>query len=73
MNDQLFWGRRVSELGVGPRPLPQKKLAAEALLTAIRVATEDDRVRERAAALGEKIRTERGVARAVEVIEAVVS
>jgi sterol 3beta-glucosyltransferase len=73
MNDQLFWGRRVSELGVGPRPLPQKKLAAEALLTAIRVATEDDRVRERAAALGEKIRTERGVARAVEVIESVVS
>ena len=73
MNDQLFWGRRVFELGVGPEPIPQKKLTAEKLLHAIRVATEDDRVRERAAALGEKIRAERGVARAVEVIGSAVS
>ena len=73
MNDQLFWGRRVFELGVGPEPIPQKKLTAEMLLHAIQVATEDDRVRERAAALGEKIRAERGVARAVEVIGSAVS
>ena len=73
MNDQLFWGRRVFELGVGPEPIPQKKLTAEKLLHAIRVATEDDRVRERAAALGEKIRAERGVARAVGVIGSAVS
>jgi sterol 3beta-glucosyltransferase len=32
MNDQLFWDRRVSELGVGPEPIPQKKLTAETLL-----------------------------------------
>jgi sterol 3beta-glucosyltransferase len=70
MNDQLFWGRRVSELGVGPEPIPQKKLMAETLLPAIRTATGDERVAERAAVLGEKIRTERGVARAVEVIGA---
>ena len=73
MNDQLFWGRRVFKLGVGPEPIPQKKLTAEMLLHAIQVATEDDRVRERAAALGEKIRAERGVARAVEVIGSAVS
>ena len=73
MNEQLFWRRCVSELGVGPGPLHQKKLTSEALLTAIRVATEDDRVCERAAALGEKIRAERGVARAVEVIESAAS
>jgi sterol 3beta-glucosyltransferase len=72
MNDQLFWGRRVFELGVGPEPIPQKKLRAETLLPAIRVATEDDRVRERAAAVGEKIRAERGVARAGEVVGAAV-
>jgi sterol 3beta-glucosyltransferase len=70
MNDQLFWGRRVSELGVGPEPIPQKKLMAETLLPAIRTATGDERVAERAAVLGEKIRTERGVARAVGVIGA---
>jgi sterol 3beta-glucosyltransferase len=68
MNDQLFWGRRVSELGVGPEPIPQKKLSAETLLPAIRTATGDERVAERAAVLGEKIRTERGIARAVGVI-----
>jgi sterol 3beta-glucosyltransferase len=72
MNDQLFWGRRVFELGVGPEPIPQKKLRAETLLPAIRVATEDDRVRERAAAVGEKIRAEKGVARAGEVVGAAV-
>src|SRR3712207_5982733 len=53
MNDQLFWGRRVRDLGVGPEPIPQRKLTTEALLPAIRVATEDDRARERASALGE--------------------
>jgi sterol 3beta-glucosyltransferase len=63
----------VSELGVGPEPIPQKKLTAETLVPAIRVTTEDDRVRERAAAMGEKIRAERGVARAVGVIGSVVS
>jgi UDP:flavonoid glycosyltransferase YjiC (YdhE family) len=47
-------------------------IRAETLLPAIRVATEDDRVRERAAAVGEKIRAERGVARAVEVVGAAV-
>lgn len=69
LNDQLFWGRRVRDLGAGPEPIPQKKLTAEKLLTAIR-ATGDGRMRERAAALGEEIRAENGVARAVEAIEA---
>ena len=68
MNDQLFWGRRVRDLGVGPEPIPQKKLTAETLLRAIKTSTEDGNVRERAAVLGERIRAERGVARAVEVI-----
>lgn len=68
MNDQMFWGQRVRDLGVGPEPVPQKKLTAERLLRAIRSATEDGGIRERAAVLGERIRAERGVARAVEVI-----
>lgn len=68
LNDQLFWGRRVRDLGVGPEPIPQKKLTAETLLRAIKTSPEDGNVRERAAGLGERIRAERGVARAVEVI-----
>ena len=26
--DQPFWGRRVAELGVGPAPIPRRKLTA---------------------------------------------
>jgi UDP:flavonoid glycosyltransferase YjiC (YdhE family) len=66
--DQFFWGRRVFELGVGPRPIPRRRLAADTLATAIRVATDSD-MRGRAAALGARIRAENGVARAVATFE----
>jgi UDP:flavonoid glycosyltransferase YjiC (YdhE family) len=65
--DQPFWGQRVFELGAGPRPIPAKKLTDDALASAIRL-TAGGEMRGRAAALGERIRTENGVARAVEVI-----
>jgi len=64
--DQPFWGQRVADLGVGPAPIPQKQLTAGALAEAIRVAVTDADMRHRAAALGQKIRAEDGVARAVE-------
>jgi sterol 3beta-glucosyltransferase len=72
INDQAFWGRRLHALGAGPAPIPQRKLTAGALLRAIRAATADGRMRGRAADLGEKVRAERGVARAVAVIESAV-
>jgi sterol 3beta-glucosyltransferase len=71
INDQLFWGRRVHALGAGPAPIPQRKLTAEALSRAIHAATTDNRMRERAATLGAEIRAEKGVTRAVELIESV--
>lgn len=60
-----FWGRRVAALGVGPNPLLRRKLSAECLANAIRVATGDPVIRERAAALGQRIRAEDGVVNAV--------
>lgn len=63
--DQFYWGKRVFELGVGPRPIPRKSLDAETLAAALRVATTDAGMRDRAAALGQRIRAEDGVARAV--------
>lgn len=69
MGDQPFWAERVRELGVAPQPIPRRKLNAERLATAITTATTDQNLRTRAAALGERIRTEDGVARAIEVIE----
>jgi sterol 3beta-glucosyltransferase len=66
--DQPFWSQRVFALGAGPRPIPVRKLNAEALASAIRQADTPE-VRGRAAALGARIRAEDGVARAVEVIQ----
>jgi len=67
--DQPLWGRRVKALGVGPTPILHKQLTAEALTQAIHLAVTDAPMQERAAALGEKIRAERGVDQAVAAIE----
>lgn len=66
--DQPFWGSRVQALGAGPAPIPRKKLTADRLAAAIEQAVSDQGMRERAAAIGAKIRAEDGVARAVEAI-----
>jgi len=66
MADQPFWAQRVAELGVGPQPIPYRHLSVERLAAAIRIATCNRSIQERAAALGRKIRAEDGVARAVE-------
>ncbi|MCX6047210.1 MAG: glycosyltransferase [Chloroflexi bacterium] len=66
--DQPFWGKRVLALGVGPQPIPQKKLTVAGLAQAIHVAVTDTPMQARATALGEKIRAENGVANAVDII-----
>jgi sterol 3beta-glucosyltransferase len=67
--DQPFWARTVYQAGVGPRPIPRKRLSVELLAEAINTAVTDTGLRERAAQLGERIRTENGVQEAVRVIE----
>lgn len=67
--DQPFWGRRVEQLGVGPAPIPQRKLNAARLADALKIAVSDAGMRERAAALGEKLRAEDGVANAVSLVK----
>jgi UDP:flavonoid glycosyltransferase YjiC (YdhE family) len=67
--DQPFWGHRVFELGVGPKPIPRKRLSAMSLGAAIRLAVNDGDMQERAVLLGAKIRNEDGISRAVEVLE----
>jgi sterol 3beta-glucosyltransferase len=67
--DQPFWGRRVAALGAGPPPIPQRKLTVDNLASAIRQAVTDDRMRQCAAELGEKIRAEDGAGRAASLIE----
>lgn len=67
--DQPFWARQVERLGVGPKPILRKKLTAERLADAVRAAVEDETMRARAAALGEKIRAEDGVGNVLRVFE----
>jgi UDP:flavonoid glycosyltransferase YjiC (YdhE family) len=66
--DQPFWGQRVADLGVGPQPIPRKQFTADRLAEAIQIAVTDQAMRQRAADLGAQIRSEEGIARAVEVI-----
>lgn len=68
-SDQFAWAERVVQLGVGPHAPGMKSLTAEKLAQAIHTALNDSALRARAAALGEKIRAENGIARAVDVIE----
>lgn len=71
-NDQPFWGKRVEELGVGPTPIPHKRLSADNLAQAMRQAITDQTMRRNASALGEKICAEDGVGSAVRIIERVI-
>lgn len=59
--DQFFWGWRVFELGVSPRPVRRRKLAAARLADAIRLVTGSERIRLAARALADRIRSEDGV------------
>lgn len=67
-SDQPFWGRRVHDLGAGPRPVPAARLSAEKLAEAIVAATNDSDMRQRAESIGAGIRAEDGVGEAVRLI-----
>ncbi len=71
--DQPFWGRHAYALGVGPEPIPRKRLTADRLANALRTAVENASLQQRAAAIGQALRAEDGVGNAVRVIEAAVS
>lgn len=67
--DQFFWAWRVREIGVGPAPVPQKRLTAERLAHALREATTSPSIRRTAEAVGQRLRSENGVDQAVAFLE----
>jgi sterol 3beta-glucosyltransferase len=71
--DQFYWGRRIEALGVGPAPVPYKKLSADRLAAAIETAVTNPHIRQRAASLGLRIQQENGVATAVSLIKPMLS
>jgi sterol 3beta-glucosyltransferase len=69
--DQFAWAHTLYARGIAPEPLPHRKLTADALAAAITTALGDADMRRRAAKIGERVRAEDGVGRAVAVIERV--
>jgi UDP:flavonoid glycosyltransferase YjiC (YdhE family) len=68
--DQFGWGRRVAALGVGPDPVPRRRLAPARLAEAL-IATREEGMRAAAAGLGGRIRAEHGVDLAITALEKV--
>lgn len=67
--DQPFWGAQVARIGVGPEPILRRKLSVESLTRAIETMASDREMQVRAERLGERLRAEDGVARAVGIAE----
>lgn len=67
--DQLFWGQKVAELGVGSAPIPRQQLTAERLAAAIHQVMTDRSMRQQAVDLGAKIQAEDGIASVVAIVK----
>ena len=67
--DQPFWGARIKRLGLGPKPIPRKKLTADQLANAIRIVVADSGMKQRAKSCGEAIRAENGLDNAVKIVQ----
>ena len=67
--DQSLWATRIAELGLGPRPVPPQSVEPASLADALVRMSEDPAFTQRALAVAERVRSEDGVAAAVQVIE----
>jgi len=67
IGDQPYWGRRVHEIGVGARPIRRHQLSVQWLAEVLRGFARRE-CADRAASVGEQIRREDGVGRAVELL-----
>lgn len=67
--DQRYWGLVLAKRGLAPPPLRRWKLRPATLAAAIRRVRDDPALAARAAAVGEAMRAEDGVARAVAALE----
>ena len=67
--DQVFWGQRVFELGVGSKPIKRAHLTVSRLCQALVDLQSNDHIRENARLLAERIHRENGAARAASIID----
>ncbi len=69
MGDQYFWGDIAFKKGVGLKPLPLKKLTPENFISGVRELLSKESLYENAAQLSEKLQSEDGIQKAIEIIE----
>jgi sterol 3beta-glucosyltransferase len=69
VGDQGFSGERVRDLGLGPAPLPVRRLTVAGLTSRLLELTSIHEYRERATAVARRLAEEDGVANAIQVIE----
>jgi len=67
--DQPYWGRRVYELGCGPKPVRLRKLTPESLTDALIKLTGTPSYATNATALAKKLNQEDGLTKAVDYID----
>lgn len=67
--DQLFWGKRVRELGAGLELQSAKRLTAKKLADAIQIVTTDKKMKQQAEVTGKAIRAEDGSGNAVNIVK----
>jgi vancomycin aglycone glucosyltransferase len=60
--DQFYWARRVEMLGLGPPPLPRKRLRARDLAEALTATLDNEWLRARAAEIRDRSHTRRAAA-----------
>jgi UDP:flavonoid glycosyltransferase YjiC (YdhE family) len=67
--DQPFWGRVASQLGVGSKPIPRKRLTSERLAAAVQDVCENTGLKTRASQLASQIEVEEGLQKTIETVE----
>jgi sterol 3beta-glucosyltransferase len=72
LGDQSFWARRLEQLGVSPTTVPQRKLDADRLASAIGTAIDATAFRNAARRVARSIGDEDGAARVVATVESLV-
>jgi sterol 3beta-glucosyltransferase len=67
--DQFYWGQRVYELEVGPRPIMRSKLNMQDVVIGLDELARNEKLSTTAYMLGQRIRSENGVEKAITLIE----
>lgn len=66
--DQFYWGHRIWQAGLGPKPISRQRLTADRLSDAVGRCLRDPRYRRRAGQVAGTIRRENGLSMAVAAI-----